>query len=756
MIPTNDDGPEFEARVLNIASRLWPHSTNGGGMIHDGRERDGVFITEDNVFLIETTTSRQLEKAEKDGKKLHGLCKAMQSKYPDKAVKGYFITRDEPTPHQRSEIQKYSPLVVAFSFAAFYAKLCDAHSYLLLREDYPFGSDRDPKTGSFSYSEQFIPIELKNVRNELEEIDINALSASLLKGERICIIGQYGVGKSMALKETFKLLRKNHQTGTDLRFPVYINLRDHHGQADPSEVLLRHASKLGMGQPNQIIRAWRAGYVIPIIDGFDETAALGWARLGRKLKDIRFQAMEVVREFIRQTPPGVGIAVSGRDNYFDSYDELRTCLGLTLSNKVYSLQGFTESQVELYFQSKGLTIDALPQWFPTKPLLLGYLISREIVHDLGEIQSLSPVEGWDYLLDRISERESTMEVGMTGKSVRELIESTASIARKHQSGLGPIFQSDLEHVFKAKFGYDPDDKALTLLQRLPGLTTESQQDGSRFFIDGHFVEVAKTGDVRQFIENPYAYEIVANAEDWVESLSFEAVEFLCHQIKEINVGQLSSAASVANESGKTVLTGDIVQCISIRGEAWTMGGLILQDTMFPVIELRSGANWSSIVFRECIIKQLLAEDHLNLDNWPRFEDCVIGSCIGFSSMESIPIHKFHGCDIGDFEPVNLTTAHLLHLDIAIPIKVGLSMLKKVFVQPGSGRKESALIRGLDHNEQRYAKGLLTLFIKEGLLVKTKQGGDTVYVPCRDKSAMVKQWLHNPKANVAFFKKMELV
>ena len=59
----------------------------------DGRERDGIFETDEVIHLVEATVSRSEKKAEDDIKKLRTAAEKLQKRYPQKAVKGWFVTR---------------------------------------------------------------------------------------------------------------------------------------------------------------------------------------------------------------------------------------------------------------------------------------------------------------------------------------------------------------------------------------------------------------------------------------------------------------------------------------------------------------------------------------------------------------------------------------------------------------------------------------------------------------------------------------
>jgi hypothetical protein len=127
-----------ENEVRRVARQLWPEAQYGGAQVIDGLERDGVFETEDCIHLLEATVSRRKDKALEDSKKLANLARKFQIRNPQKAVKCWFVTKDEPTADQRDAINQRTGLVVALSFAQFQSKLIDV----------AFGSVRDPATGS--------------------------------------------------------------------------------------------------------------------------------------------------------------------------------------------------------------------------------------------------------------------------------------------------------------------------------------------------------------------------------------------------------------------------------------------------------------------------------------------------------------------------------------------------------------------------------------------------------------------------------
>jgi hypothetical protein len=118
----------FEDEVRRVARELWPQAEHDGATVVEGRERDGIFETEECVHLVECTVSRAQQKARDDAQKLTTLAKKLQPKHPQKAVRCWFITREEPLADQRVAIKEKNGTVIVLSFAQFQGKLIDVGS----------------------------------------------------------------------------------------------------------------------------------------------------------------------------------------------------------------------------------------------------------------------------------------------------------------------------------------------------------------------------------------------------------------------------------------------------------------------------------------------------------------------------------------------------------------------------------------------------------------------------------------------------
>jgi len=374
------DEAAFENEVRRIARELWPQAEYQGAATIEGKQRDGVFETEECVHLVEATTSQATDKAKADIKKLVSLAQKFRQEKSHLAVKCWLITRKEPKAEQRGEAARYPGLLNILSFSQFQAKLINVAGYLTVRENYRFGSVSDPATGDKVPTIAYVDLDIKEI-GTAGIWSMHALRDGLVEGRRFVLLGDFGAGKSMTLRELFFQLRDKYHRGVIARFPIYLNLRDHHGQTNPAELLIRHATNIGFPNPDHLIRAWRAGYAILLLDGIDEITSLGIQGIWKRLQDIRYRALQAVRELIKQTPRGCGLILASRAHFFDSDRERKSALGQGSDYVEITLNDFSEDQIRQYLTRSGLS-GAIPAWLPSRPLLLGYLAAKGVLADL--------------------------------------------------------------------------------------------------------------------------------------------------------------------------------------------------------------------------------------------------------------------------------------------------------------------------------------------------------------------------------------
>ncbi len=719
---------EFEDEVRRIARFLWPDAAFGGAEMNDGREGDGTFETEEYVHFIECTTSKTKDKAIKDCEKLEKLLRKAGGRVPHKFAKGWFITRDEPHAEQREVVKKYHGKIVICSFDQFRAQLVDARSYLNLRFKAPFGSVRNPATGSAEFAVEYVPLGIVDDRGT--SYSVEEVIARLDRGERFVLTGDYGAGKSSTAREIFSNRGKALWQNRSAAFTLMLNLREHHGQKDPVEAIERHARGIGFSSPSSLVRAWRAGFCHVILDGFDEIASAGWAGTTKRLRDLRYRSMELLREFIRQTPRSSGILITGREHYFDSPQELRVALALPENHPSLKLQEFTPSQVRDFLAKLGWS-DGVPAWLPTRPLLLAYLASNELLKPdtIGDV-SVPPSRGWHELLERISQRESEIEAGLDPGTIRLLIERLATKARGSLDGIGPLSSDVIRETFIELCGYAPDDRGAVLLQRLPGLGGVSAEDGSRVFIDQDYVEAARAGDVFRFCDDPFGNALDGQRwESAMRPVGIGVASYRC-SLAGHSRGKLNAALMAAYDGEMQALCLDIALVMTENGYAPGDKPLYLKELSCESLVVEEGLNLSNLELQDSIVGRLELGVSLPPETCPVFRRCHFGRIEGRTGMKDLPKDKFPDCTVDEFELGNQTTNAILNLPLPLTVKVLLTILKKLFAQSGTGRKESALKRGLDAKGQSVVPSVLELIRKHGFAVRTKMQDDVVWLPSK--------------------------
>lgn len=733
------DGRQFETEVLRIARALWKSDASGGPEHIDGRERDGVFYEEDLVHLLEVTIDKSEEKAKQDIKKLSRLASDMRRRSPERAIKCWFITLHEPTDRQRAVARNANYPVNAVGFKEFQAKIINARDYLKAREGYRFGSVQSP---SEERPLKFIPMDIKE-RQGSDLRSILELTEGLLQGRRIALTADYGAGKSMVLRELFSRLSQKYQNGHTTSFPIHINLRDHSGSQYPDEILERHARAIGFSEPHKLVRAWRAGYVILLIDGFDEITSLGFQGRWSKLKELRHKALVAVRELISSQPADSGVIVAGREYYFDSYEELKSSLGLGKPQEL-TLNEFTEEQVMSLLQNLGISsVRTPPAWMPKRPLFVATLALQGFLTDLRGVYEATIGDGWNELIDRICAREATISPALDAATIRQVLErvSTAARCKPYSSSLS---RKELVDSFSSVCDYEPDEHGLLLLERLPGLGMIEAGSEARQFVDSEFEGALGAGDVSRYFMEPW--NISPALQETQRTLTSVGVA-VSGSILRRDTRTPGAQQAIDRASDYSCLLFDSIQ-ISREMETSFCGSATIKDLHIENLDTGGGEICTGkLYFSECII------DHLELDPTSSFcssirlQGCIIRSLAGVHSSGDIPHELLDArCEIEEISDQTSTNAGILSTDIPLPLRVMLVILRKLYTQAGAARRENAFFRGLDGSAQRYVADILDILGSEGLAFRERRGGEPLVVPNRSAMSRVLDVIKSPETS----------
>jgi hypothetical protein len=746
---------QFEDEVRRIARARWPQAAFGGSRMLQGRERDGVFETDDVIHFIEATTSRRADKAREDTKKLFGAMVLHQRSGSLKGAVGWLITKEEPTVDQNEAVRDAGKQQVKIcSFAQFQQALVDVAAYLSARERHFFGSVTDPVTGGITPQGEYVALDITSTETG-ESYSVASVCESLRQGKSFVLLGDYGAGKSMTLRQIFFDMRRQYLKGGTPLFPVYINLREHSGQDDPSELLERHARRIGFDKPHTLVHAWRAGFAVLLLDGFDEITTLGAANFRTKLRETRRRSLEAVRKLIEQTPLTVGVAIAGREHFFNSPEERNQALGLRHRTVSLNLSELSSKQVKEFLRHvAGSTVSDLPDWLPSRPLLVGYIAARGLMADLESLgNSLDPVDGWNYLLDRIFHREARISPNLDGPVLRHILERLATVARSTSDGLGPITQEQIRTAFLDICETEPDEQSNLLLQRLPGLGVFREEENSRTFVDQEMAGVCRARDLQDFVQNPYGtLQLTGTNGLFGASCCFIGETALTRAARNLGasqnfaVGQIEAALNaLRDKSEPAVLRADTI-ALSQALKHSPQQRVEVENVIFDQYTLSlssSACDLSNVLFRNCVFECVEIEPDVDALYLPRLESCIVLTVFGRTSKEDLPRGLVDSsCEIERFAESAKTLAAIMETSLTKGEKVVLTLLRKLFVQSLSGRAESALTRGLDLNDRQLVPRAMTLLQQHGFVVASNRG-DSVWLPVRRQLGRARRMLATP-------------
>lgn len=718
--------------------------------MYKGSERDGLFIVRDEVHAYEFTTELKREKAVKDATKIADLLGDLgrSHEHAYKALRGWVVTREEPMADQRTAVMQISKdrgiTIHAISIATLHNRICNSELYVQARDRAPFGSTSflDLKR----VRDVSVPIRLH--RDNGDVCTAGDLSDALLGGARALIVGDYGVGKSHALREVYRVLRKRHFKGAKLTpFPIHVNLRDCAGLRTPAEILRRHAEEIGFADPDGLISAWRAGSCILLLDGFDEIVPVRWLGGVADLKTVRWEALAPIRRLVEETPEGAGVVIAGRSHYFSGRGEMAEAVGLK-AHELYALPDFDEAQVTAFLEQAGVDW-TVPDWVPMRPLLLGYLVNIEATAAAG-IAASTRSSGWRQFLDAICTREAQAFVAVRPDTIKEIVCRVATVARSRGDGTGPVDMELLRSAFVAVNGRQPDEEGLQLLLRLPGLAAlEDGEADLRVFVDRDLAETAYGEELAAYVLNPHSPDHpLATVSSWVNAATELGIDVAADRLKELDVSVGSPLGVIATRQSSDkydAVMADLLRLVSRLpwGARQSAPSCLVTGVYFDDLVVGDEPIFGATSFQECVIQRLDLSGVDESAAVPHFQGCLIGEIDGMPSMPSWLESKFADCEITKFAAVATTTAGIMDLSIDFDSRIALTILKKVFGQRGSARKEGALSRGLKLSDRPRVPHVLSELVSQGWLHKTSAGRDHLYVGVRDRRKDALRALESP-------------
>ncbi|MGW2664326.1 NACHT domain-containing protein [Nocardia tengchongensis] len=590
-------------------------------------------------------------------------------------------------------------------------------------------------------------------------MDTSELATNLIEGLRAVVIGDFGVGKSHALRELYLELRDKHiRSKRATPFPVHINLRDCAGLKTPAEILRRHSEEVGFGSERNLISAWRAGSCMLLLDGFDEVVPSRWLGGAADLKDVRRKALYPIRRLVEETPPGAGVVVCGRPQYFSSYVEMPEALGFHADTGILRIDNFTDEQLSEYLSAAKVEDWTVPEWIPTRPLLIGYLVRRRDFADFDSSEQISAAVAWRGFFDAICQREAVGLTAVRPTVIKSIISRVATLAKSQGDETTPMGMDVMRKAFIEIYNRQPDEEGNLLLMRLPGLAIAGENDSdTRVFVDRDLADTAYGEDLAAHLTNPFAEHPLSMAASWVTSASDLSIDVAANAIesreKAPEGGKTSARAVLASAKRRQdqgnfdAVLADTLRVVTTLGTGdipeKSLESFLIEGVWFHDLQITGDKLGKRLSYQDCVIQVLDISTTEEGADVPQFRECIIGFLDGASSLPVWLDDYFEECSIEQYSQQSSTTAGILQLSMDPTDKVALTILKKIYNQRGSGRKESALTRGLDQASRNLVPNALSKLISEGWLHKTTSGGNTLYLPVKGRRAGALRALEKP-------------
>lgn len=251
------------------------------------------------------------------------------------------------------------------------------------------------------------------------------------------------------------------------------------------------------------------------------------------------------------------------------------------------------------------------------------------------------------------------------------------------------------------------------------------------FIDSDLAEAARGGEIFSFIEDPFNKHL--DADKWqnsLGSLGAELAALRCRLDKFPPAKVKVALRRIQTDSGLRTLCADLFLVLNAMGLSYDGPEINIKDAVIPEIHFESkSANFSSVRFQECIFRRLDLPSGTEMVRLPSFLECHFGVVEGCAGMDDLP-NAFVDCTVDEFEYSAQNTQSILDLSLPLGAKVVLTILRKIYVQSGSGRKESALFRGLDAHAQELVPDALDLLRNEHFIARGRQKDDVVWLPTK--------------------------
>lgn len=704
---------KIEDIVRSVASLHWGCLARAEHI--DGVDFDAVLRpNEDLLVLIEISKNESLDKVRNDIAKIAPI--RLKSFANGIMCSGYIVFENKPSLSmiETGATQKIKVL----SLEEFIAQFFNFNNYKMLRIKYPFGSSFNPLSGEKDKT-AFVPV---NYIYKDREIGISEIANLLSMNKKIILVGDYGTGKSRCIEAVY-----NYIVDKQKKWSIAINLRDHWGAKNASEIIAGHLENLGISNKiDNVLQLLNNGAITILLDGVDEVGTQVFAVGNHGRESIRKAALLGVKKLVESCPAGV--LLTTRAHYFDKDEEMIDALGLPSNENCIILRckdEFTDSETKEYMKNIGISID-IPIWLPKKPLVFQiFALVADKLANLTE-DECNNLTVWHYFLSAICEREASINKSITANAIREILIDLGGMSRRQHERNGRFTLKEIREAYEHVLSDTPDEAGEHMLMRLCTLGRVSPESTDRCFVDEYIADglraeaLIKCIENKQFDHNIWKVALGKMGSNILhEYMLMDGREDLC--ITCLSISNLQNNQACA----------EILSSLSENpGKSIDCSKIVLVDCEFfkfnVGIRLITNLKICTSFFTELNIYPEPTDKSSSVF----LEDCQVSLLTGVSTEKGVP-SWLKKCDVYDFHSLT-NISRIKKSNLPIQSKVLLSIIHRIFFQRGSARKEDALYKSgfEDSYNQHLISDILNLLKKEGIISFAKGKEGTLYVPER--------------------------
>ncbi|MGG2044890.1 hypothetical protein [Burkholderia gladioli] len=675
-----------------------------------------IHLDDGSAVIVEVSKEDDIDKLRKDINKFNTVRPHFFSRniFP----KCHFVTIGNPTP-SLIEAGKAANVLV-FSVEQYFNFLLGHENYKNVRRKQAFGSAVDLYSGEPDLKSY---VAVNYFSESGDPYSVAKIAEEIVQGKVVVLIGDYGSGKSRCVKEIFEYL-SDDPSKSRYHFPIAINLKENWGLKRATEFITRHFTDLGLIDLVQdSLKTAFSPASIFLLDGFDEIGAQTWSDDPTKLVEIRKQSLVGVKDIIQRAKGGV--LITGREHYFNNDAELLECLGLGQKDVLFLRcnQELTGSQ---FSEMVGRTITDLPAWVPKKPLIGTIIRDMEpsIIDSLFST-STGQIDFWDILLTTFCEREAKINPILDPIIIRSLYSHIGRLSRTTKTALGPIAIRDINEAFEKTTGRPPTDESAIILQRLPGLSRIGAESLDRQFVDTYILDGLKAEDLLTLYGGSDSKVLNVEWKHPIESFGAFYVATRIESIKQIPA--VVAFIKRHHSAGNRVLLSDLLSSLFLcDGHLIDFGGLIIEKGRFHAISL-SSSKLINFNLNDCYVGSLDITDAdpqgINLMS------CVIDVLDGVADEDNLPPWISNPA-VGQYQSVS-TLAAIRQAGLSVAQTFLLTSLRKLFLQPGAGRKESSMYKGFgDSTSKKICEKVISALIHYKFCTRFKGSSEETFLPNR--------------------------